>query len=265
MPAVPSTLPVNFQTGCLIGIASNRKLVPRELVVAMSLQPPPVHFSTGMIMVNDRPVEQARELLAEAAVAAKAKFLWFVDDDTIPPPNTLRRLHYTLSNNPDVMAVGGVYVTKCDPPGPVIFRGSGLGPFWNWKVGDVFEVTGMGAGCMLINCEVFEKIPKPWFPWIEDKTVRAGMPNITVSEDISFCNAVRYAGYKIVAHGGIICDHYDDKTGETFTLPENSYPRQPLVERTPPMAAEEEAEIPATQTPKTKRGKRNGSISSSKS
>lgn len=227
MSAVPKELPSDYRVGCLIGLASNRKLVPRELIVAMGMQPPPTHLSTGTLMVVDQPVERARELIAEAAVNAKAKYLWFIDDDTIPPPNALRRLHYVLENNPQVMAAGGVYMTKCDPPGPVIFRGMGLGPFWQWKVGEVFAVTGMGAGCMLIKCEVFDKLAKPWFPWIETNSSDPRIPSVTVSEDISFCNAVRAAGFEIVAHGGVLCDHYDHSTGKTFQLPEDSYPYQP--------------------------------------
>lgn len=233
MGAIPEMLPPTARIGCMVGLATNRKLVPRELVVAMSMQPPPTHFSTGMLMVVDQPIEKARELLAEAAMVAQSKYLWFVDDDTIPPPNALRRLHYVLENNPDVAVAGGVYMTKCDPPGPVIFRGMGLGPFWNWKVGDVFEVTGMGAGCMLIKCEIFNKIPKPWFPWIEDQSTTPQIPSVTISEDINFCNAVRAAGYKVVAHGGILCDHYDHATGKTYSLPESSYPFQPREQQTP--------------------------------
>lgn len=238
MSAVPGMLPEGFQTGCLIGLASNRKLVPRELIVAMGMQPPPTHLSTGYLMVTGKPVEEARELLADAAVKAKAKYLWFVDDDTIPPPNALRRLHYVLENNPDIMAAGGVYMTKCDPPGPVVFRGMGLGPFWRWKVGEVFEVTGIGAGCLLIKCEVFSKIKKPWFPWTEDNSATPQIPSVTISEDINFCNAVRSAGYRIVAHGGVLCDHYDSETGQTYALPLNTYPYQPRNENPPPSAEE---------------------------
>ena len=198
-------------------------------MVAMSMQPPPTHLSCGMLMINDRPVEVARELIAEEAVKAEAKYLWFVDDDTIPPPNTLRRLHYVLENNPKVMAAGGIYMTKCDPPGPVIFRGLGLGPFWDWRVGEVFEVSGMGAGCMMIKCEVFKHIPKPWFPWIDVKSCDPAVSSVVVSEDISFCNSVRHAGFKIVAHGGILCDHWDiaypgPPTTRVFQLPKDSLP-----------------------------------------
>jgi hypothetical protein len=237
-------------------------------VVAMSMQPPPTHLSCGMLMINDRPVEVARELIAEEAVRAEAKYLWFVDDDTIPPPNALRRLHYVLENNPSVMAAGGVYMTKCDPPGPVVFRGLGLGPFWDWRVGEVFEVSGMGMGCTMIKCEIFKKIPPPWFPWIDVKSCDPAISSIIVSEDISFCNSVRAAGYKVVAHGGILCDHWDISAPggiqtQVFQLPKDSLPYRPR-EEGQQIAGEINpgGDIPPG-TPLENKEKLNGSISTS--
>jgi hypothetical protein len=227
MSAVPDSLPEGFKVGLLCAFACSGRLITPEMVVAMSLQPPPTHLSTGFMCIKGKPIEQARELLAEAAVQAQAKYLWFVDDDTIPPPNTMRRLIYVLENNPNVMVAGGVYMTRCIPPSPCVFRGMGLGPFWRWKKGEVFEVTGMGAGCMMIKCEVFKHLTKPWFPWTTIDSDDPLVKSVNISEDINFCSAVRAAGYQVVAHGGILCDHFDSETGQTFSLPEDSYPMQP--------------------------------------
>lgn len=226
MSALPDALPEGFHAGLMCGFACSGRLITPEMVIAMSMQPPPTHLSTGFLCVKGKPVEQAREMIAAAALKAKCKYLWFVDDDTIPPPNTLRRLVYVLENNPDVMVAGGVYVTKSDPPSPVVFRGLGLGGFWRWKVDQLFEVTGMGAGCMLINCEVFKHLTPPYFPWTQHDSYKVGELGANISEDINFCNAVRAAGFRIVAHGGILCDHFDVETGKTFQLPFDSYPYQ---------------------------------------
>lgn len=226
MGVVPTRLPkeAKNKVGVLIGLACSGRLVPPEMIVAMGLQSAPTHFSTGYLMAKGLPVDKAREYCAEEAIRVGAKYLWFVDDDTIPPPNTLRRLVTVLENYTEIGAIGGVYVTKSDPTQPVVFRGSGLGSFWQWKYGDIFEVTSMGAGCLLIKTEVFEKIPKPWFTFIDKPSDDPANPGQLTSEDVHFCNVARDAGYLIFAHGGILCDHYDINTGITYQLPADSYP-----------------------------------------
>jgi len=224
MGAIPAYQPPKHKVGILIGLACSGRLIPPELVVAMAMQPQPTHFSPGYLIVKGLPVDQARCILAEKAIEVGAKYLWFIDDDTIPPPNTLQRLIYVLENYPEIKAIGGVYVTKAPVPQPVVFRGMGLGSFWHWKQGDIFEVTGIGAGCLLIATDVFEKIPKPWFEFQSKPSNVCEVPGSFISEDISFCNKVRDAGYKVFAHGGILCDHFDVTTGNTYQMAPDSYP-----------------------------------------
>jgi hypothetical protein len=197
------------------------------MVVAMGMQAAPTHFSLGYTAIKGFPVELAREKAADVALEIKAKYLWFVDDDTIPPPNALRRLVYILENYPEIAVCGGIYVTKSDPTQPVVFRGSGLGSFWRWKAGDVFEVTSMGAGCMLIRTSVFKELEKPWFSFVQKVSYDSAVPGQLTSEDVGFCNAVREKGYRVFAHGGVLCDHFDATTGVTYVLPADSYPMRP--------------------------------------
>jgi len=228
MGNLPDKLPEEAnKIGVVIAIASSGRLICPDMIVAMGLQPAPTHFSVGWLSVRGLPVEKARERLVEEALKVKAKYLWFIDDDTIPPPNALRRLVYILDNYPEIKAIGGVYVTKSDPTQPVVFRGSGLGSFWQWKYGDVFEVTSMGAGCMLINLDVFASLKKPWFSFTETVSYDAVVPGQLNSEDVGFCNAVREAGFRVFAHGGILCDHFDASTGKMYQMPLDSYPCRP--------------------------------------
>jgi hypothetical protein len=229
MSNLPGALPKEAKNkiGVLIGLACSGRLIPPELVVAMAMQPAPTHFSHGHLIVKGLPVDQARCVLAEKALEVGAKYLWFVDDDTIPPPNSLQRLVYVLENYPEITAVGGVYVTKAEVPQPVVFRGVGLGSFWHWKQGEIFEVTGIGAGCLLISTDVFNEIPKPWFEFQETTSYECEIPSSLISEDISFCNKVREAGYRVFAHGGILCDHYDVETRKTYQMAPDSYPMRP--------------------------------------
>lgn len=232
MPAMPEYVPEGAKTGVVIAIPSrtpeppfNGKTITLELLLAMAVQTPPTHLSTAYIGVRGKNISEQRDYCAKMALKVGAKYLWFIDDDTVPPPNTLKRLIYVLDNNPDIMVCGGVYVTKDSlQPQPVVFRGMGLGSFWQWKKGEVFEVTSMGAGCMLINTEIFKKIEAPYFPWPTSDSYDPSVPSSSVSEDVSFCNKVRAAGYRVFAHGGVLCDHFDAKSGNTYQMPLDSYP-----------------------------------------
>ena len=243
LSAIPQLLPEGQNVGVLTCICSAKRLLPLELVISMACQSAPTHMTTGFLGVKNLPIELAREAAAEKAVEMNAKYLWFIDDDTVPPPNTLKRLIYILDNYPDVGIVGGVYVTR-DPvqPQPVVFRGMGSGSYWSWKAGDIFEVTGMGAGCMVIRVEALAKLPKPWFKFDEGDTSNPNIAPNMVSEDIFFCNRMLAAGYKIFAHGGVLCDHYDTATGVVYRMPADSYPMRPReVETTPVVETPQES------------------------
>ena len=165
------------------------------------------------------------------AVKDGAKYLWFPDDDMSFPNDTVRVLLAEMAQADDkTMVIGGIYSSKSNPSEPLVYRGEGLGAFWKWKAGDIFEVTSLGTGCMLIDVEKLKCIPRPWF-----KTVDAG--GYKRSDDLYFCDKVRNAGFKIVAHGGIICGHWlyneRDRKFDCYYLDKNSYPMRPVSDKEP--------------------------------
>jgi hypothetical protein len=196
--------------GIFIGLPTNRPLVPFDWMVAMGEQEYPGQFSRVQGIVKNEPIDVARNIIAEKALSIGAKYLWFVDDDTIPPHDALRKLTYILDNYPKIKAIGGIACTKTNPPLPTVFRGDGAGPFMHWKAGDIFEVTSIGACCLLINVDVLKELPQPWFAFTKGEVIE-GVPiiNNRNGEDIEFCKKVRAAGYHVFAHGGVICDHWD--------------------------------------------------------
>ena len=126
------------------------------------------------------------------------------------------------------MVAGGVYVTKSDPVEPVVYKDGK--PYWRWKAKSVFEVDGIGAGCMLVRTEVFPKIEPPWFKVVDTAQGENGYP-LFIDDDRWFCMKVREAGYRILADGGILCAHHDLATGRRYTLPPDCYPLQKEAER----------------------------------
>jgi len=150
-------------------------------------------------------VAYARNLLAEK-VKDVADYIFLVDDDVLPPINTITKL---LSHNKDMVC--GLYFANREPHFPQIFLKNKEDKtkydcVENYKKDSLIEIDACGAGCMLIKAEIFKKLKLPYFWYIpksEDKP-RKG-------EDFYFCEKVKEAGYKIYCDTSIICKHIGKK------------------------------------------------------
>jgi len=215
------------QVGIAIGLPFGGRLVHPKWAVALKTLDFPVNTTQTVISVEGQDVTTARNAIAKAAIENNCRYLWFLDDDVVVPRQTVQALGYLLDNGVEdkVMVSSGIYCTKTAFPAPVIYRDDTPGAFWDWKVNEVFDVDSAGAGCMMINTKVFEELEYPYFRTTEEYVDVNGEPCLTaVSEDIYFCRTVRVAGYKIRAHGAILCPHYCEKQNKFFALPEDSIP-----------------------------------------
>jgi len=71
--------------------------------------------------------------------------------------------------------------------------------------GTLFKVAGIGCGCLLIKMSVFNKLTRPYFPMsFDDKG------QVTVSEDIGFCEKAKDAGFDIWCDPTVEVKHYGD-------------------------------------------------------
>lgn len=173
----------------------------------------PLSMSYSFITVKGAEVGEARNHIAQYTKDVKAKFLLMLDDDVFPPEYAVQKLMFAMLNKPDVMACAGIVYTKSVIPNPLVFEHNGSGSYFNWKKGQVFEVPGfISTGCMLVKAEVFDKLDAPWFKTTDypDK----------MTEDVYFCLKLRDAGYKILAHGGVLCGHYDFRTKTVVKAPQ---------------------------------------------
>ena len=232
--------------GIIIGIPACGRPVTLEWALAMTT----VRMPTGTVVqyATTRGIEvgQARNQIVDQALKVGAKYIWFVDDDTAPPPYALMQLMYALDQNKEAMVCAGIYCAKCEPTMPIVYHDRGSGPYWDWKFGDVFECSSIGTGCMLVKTEIFKKIEKPWFKTMHEATdapvsvLEFGkektyeQADILLTDDIYFCYKVQEAGYKILAHGGVLCTHWDVASQTPFTLAADSYPMIPRKEEPKP-------------------------------
>lgn len=183
------------------------------------------------------PLEDSQTAMVEDALASDAKYILFIEDDTIPPPGTLMELGRVLdTSDEDVMACGGIYTTRTEPPEPILYMGPGEGAHWNWRMGDIFPCWSIGMGCTMIKVELFKKMPKPWFKELktvqevrqfpelfEDIQDKPGT-KVGVSTDLFFFTKLNKMGYKVLAHGGVLPIHWDIPKNQGYWLPKDTPP-----------------------------------------
>lgn len=141
-----------------------------------------------------------RNVMIQAAIDNQCTHILFLDDDVIPPKDTLKKL---LEHNKDV--VSGLYPMRNFPHFPVIFDkrfNNGFNRHVHLKdeLDGLVLITNCGFGCVLIKMEVFDKIPKPWVTLGE-------LEADGWCDDIAFFNKVHDAGFGMYCDLTLIVDH----------------------------------------------------------
>lgn len=214
-------------THLVVAVPACGRLTTVRWGINLAAQKYPMNMAADFCSAEDgkeTEVGLARNCMVEYALQAKAKLIWMLDDDVLPPDYAVQRLLHAMLNKPDVIACAGIYYSKQDVAEPVVFEDNGSGAFTDWKPGEVFEVPGfIGTGCMLIKTKVFESIEPPWFQTLE-------YPD-RVTDDAFFCRKVRAAGFKILGHGGVLCGHFNARTKKTIWPAEVAPLEQPVLVR----------------------------------
>ncbi len=212
--------------GLLIGIPTLGRPLTLDWAMAFKSLCPPINYNTNHMIIRNQPVDIAREAIAENALASGHKYLFFLGDDVVVPNPTLRQLIFRMEQNEKIGVVGGVYCSKSDPPAPLVFRGNGIGSYWDWKVGEFFAVTGLGMDCTLIRTEVLSKMSKPWFKTVDTDKFKDGLNQADMwTEDLFFLNKLKAeTDYEVWCDATLLCKHEDVYTGKSYSLPLNSLP-----------------------------------------
>ena len=216
--------------GLLIGIPTLGRPLTLNWAMAFKSLTPPINYNTNHMVVSGQPVDVAREAMAEEALKNGHKYLFFLGDDVVVPNPTLRQLIFRMEQNQNIGVVGGVYCAKTDPAAPLVFRGNGEGSYWDWKVGEFFQVTGLGMDCTLIRTDVFKKMSKPWFKTVDTDQFKDAKNQADMwTEDLFFLNKlVKETDYEVWCDGSILCGHEDVYGKKTYSLPSNSLPMRKM-------------------------------------
>jgi GT2 family glycosyltransferase len=162
------------------------------------------HASLLTIPEDPYSVAYCRNQAVHDCLSGNYSHLWFIDDDVYVPPDSLVTL---LEMRREVAA--GVYPSiKTNYAGDLraetyIVAGKDGQWFRQWFKG-IRSVDVVGAGCLLIERDVFAKVKFPWFRWPE------GIVNgehIRKSDDLDFCERCIAAGVGVYANGDVRCGH----------------------------------------------------------
>ena len=146
-------------------------------------------FETRIFIRQSSNIPNNREALVDQALGWGCTHVLFIDDDMVFNGHILemllsRRQPYVACNYPKRQHPFEFTATRIDKTGPIHTNNLTIGMEEAWY-------TGFGAA--LIEREVFEKIPKPWFlPYFDPQQQQIS------SEDNPFCQRVRDAGFKVL-------------------------------------------------------------------
>lgn len=182
--------------GLMVVVCSLGK-VRIEWAISFALQPSPFGIGRHTLFIPNKTTIEARNLAVQAARSTQSKYLMFWDDDMIPQDRFgLERLYTTMSHNPQIDVLGGVYPIRRDIASPIVVKDKGATePYWGWQDGKAHRVFMVGTGFMMIRMESFEDIDLPWF---DDSQL--------LSDDYFFAEICQDKGKRIYVDGSVVCD-----------------------------------------------------------
>lgn len=151
-------------------------------------------------------VYDSRNNLAKHALSMKADYILWLDSDMMFEPDTLERMMATMQEKKlDILS--GIYYRRRHPFSPVLLKKLSIDEnnfaeyenYNEYPEDDIFEIEGMGFGCVLMSSDVLFDVAAKYKDWFS--------PLGRVGEDLSFCWRARQCGYKIFADPSIQLGH----------------------------------------------------------
>lgn len=173
----------------------------------------------------------SRENLAMGAVRMGADYVLWLDSDMMFAPDTLERLVADIEKVGEGAIMSGVYFRRVAPFSPVAYDkleiADGKTTWSDLKQipDDIFEVEGVGFGCVLTPTNVFVDVAS--------KFSSLFTPISGTGEDLSFCWRARQCGWKFycdpsielghVGHHVIVRSYWEDYKQFTETVQEEKH------------------------------------------
>lgn len=205
-----------------LAVCTNRGVKPKTVGSLLEL----INYSKDIdfhVLVAERgyTIAENRNYCVVQAQKNGSDYLFFVDDDMTFLPNVLEEL---LAHKKEVVGVNSY--SRCLPLSSTVGLMDKDGKYmhpnkhtaWETRIPEkLFKAYFVGAGVLLIDMKVFEKIKKPYFEFVMGKEGQ-----IVHGEDGSFCSKVRGSGIDI----------YCDPQAEVGHLGEYEFKKPELQENT---------------------------------
>jgi hypothetical protein len=148
---------------------------------------------THLALINQRggEIDRNRRKIVDIAQEMNADKILFVDSDMLLPMHAL----VTLLDH-KLPVVGCDYSTRYEENQSFRSTAKGLDGSRNLEIREeLFEVGGLGFGCILIDMDVFAEMDKPYFAYVYKSE------DHTIPEDYYFCKFAQAGGYKVWCDG----------------------------------------------------------------
>lgn len=151
-------------------------------------------------------VYESRNDLAKYAIQSEADYVLWLDSDMMFESELLEKMMATLQEH-DLDILTGIYYRRRHPFSPVLMKKLSIAEnnfceyenFNAYPEDGIFEVEGIGFGCVLMKSDVLMDIKATYNDWFS--------PFGRVGEDLSFCWRARQTGHKIFADPSIQLGH----------------------------------------------------------
>ena len=197
----------------------------------------PTNINTCELFADGMEVGDARTNVAYRIVKMnpRPEALFFLDDDVLANFDALTKLYFRMQCFPDHDIFAGVYCLKGhEPPEPLIYAGDGLGPYWDWAVGDLLTtrqngISSVHMGLTLLRTSLFLKmldagVVNDQVPFFQTHQSQGRVNGVSMtrrgSEDIHFCMLARdpKVDAQIMVDTSVLAGHQDKATGQIYGL-----------------------------------------------
>lgn len=145
----------------------------------------------GICRVGTTLIEMGRIRQVVEALKHNSAHILFLDSDMRFPPDTLQRLlHWNK-------AIVGCTYSQRKSPRALTHEALDRSTTIDMNAGELQEVRSLGFGCILVRADVVRAIPRPWFQVELSTELDATGAEKHRSEDRTFCDKARAAGFPI--------------------------------------------------------------------
>lgn len=214
-------------------------------------------YSHGFVDISGEVVDVARNYLIEAAIESGAKYLFFVGEDTVIPYDGFLKLHKTVEETPNTIAVGVYYIKLSNAM--IMVKENNWINIPDVSPGKLIDTWMCGMDAMLIPIDILKKMKEeePELPFCcIGNNITEDIPFI--GEDNFFIHRAHKMGIKILCNTDVQCLHMDLATGKYTAHPsidiKNYYTNIPIAT---PLTMEDKEFIDKRWTDRLPKGSNN--------